>query len=68
MPSRPHAYQTWGGAYLLDPEDCSVFDQCFSINAQLLTYQWWLQVYYAQPCSFPALKLPPATRANKMHS
>ena len=20
-----------------------------SINAQLLTYQWWLQVFYAQP-------------------
>jgi hypothetical protein len=49
MPSRPHAYTTWGGAYLLDPEDCSVFDQCFSINAQLLTYQWWLNVFYAQP-------------------
>ncbi len=49
MPSRPHAYKTWGGAFLLDPEDCSVFDQCFSINAQLLTYQWWLNVFYNQP-------------------
>jgi hypothetical protein len=27
MPSRPHAYTTWGGALLLDPEDCSVWDQ-----------------------------------------
>jgi hypothetical protein len=49
MPSRPHAYTTWGGALLLDPEDCSVWDQCVSINAQLLTYQWWLEVFYAQP-------------------
>lgn len=49
MPSRPHAYTTWGGVTLLDPEDCSVWDQCVSINALLLTYQWWLQVYYAQP-------------------
>jgi hypothetical protein len=49
MPSRPHAYTTWGGALLLDPEDCSVWDQCVSVNAQLLTYQWWLNVYYQQP-------------------
>ena len=49
MPSRPHAYTTWGGVLLLDPEDCSVWDQCVSINAQMLTYQWWLAVYYAQP-------------------
>lgn len=49
MPSRPHAYTSWGGIDMLDPEDCSVWDQCISINAQLLTYQWWLNVYYAQP-------------------
>ena len=49
MPSRPHAYTTWGGVDLLDPEDCSVWDQCVSVSAQLLTYQWWLRVYYAQP-------------------
>jgi hypothetical protein len=49
MPSRPWSYTTWGGTFLLDPEDCSVWDQCVSINAQLLTYQWWLEVFYAQP-------------------
>lgn len=49
VPSRPWAYETWGGALLLDPEDCSVWDQCVSVEAQRLTYASWLATYYAQP-------------------
>ena len=48
-PSRPWAYTTWGGAFLLDAEDCSVWDQCVSITALQLDYEMWLQTYYAQP-------------------
>jgi hypothetical protein len=49
MPSRPGAYTTWGGTLLLDPEDCSVWDQCVSIDALRLVYESFLSTYYAQP-------------------
>lgn len=48
-PSRPFAYTTWGNTAMLDGSDCSVNDQCVSVNAQALAYQAWLQTYYAQP-------------------
>ena len=48
-PSRPWAYTTWGGTMLLDPEDCSVWDQCVSVSALTLDYEMWLETYYQQP-------------------
>lgn len=34
---------------MVDPEDCSVWDQCIAPPAQLLAYQWFTTTFYAQP-------------------
>ena len=47
--SRPWAYASRAGTGRLDPEDCSVWDQCVSTEAQALAYTAFLQTYYAQP-------------------
>lgn len=48
-PSRPWAYSGIAGIVELDPEDCSVVDQCATPAAQALAYAGFLQSYYAQP-------------------
>jgi hypothetical protein len=47
--SRPWSYTTWGGQTVPCPEDCSVWDQCVSVDAMEIAYSWWLSVYYQQP-------------------
>ena len=47
--SRPWTYIDRAGTPRLDPEDCSVWDQCVSADAQALAYSVFLQTYYAQP-------------------
>jgi hypothetical protein len=46
--TRPWAWSTWGGQTMVDPEDCSVHDQCVVQTAQQLAYQWFLPTYYAE--------------------
>jgi len=46
--SRPWAYTGTAGTPKLDPEDCSVWDQCISMNAHGLIYQAFMENFYAQ--------------------
>jgi hypothetical protein len=46
--SRPWTYAYRAGTPRLDGEDCSVWDQCVSTNAQAMAYSAFLQTYYAQ--------------------
>jgi hypothetical protein len=46
--ARPWTWAHWGGQAVLDPEDCSVLDQCAAPNAFALAYNWHLQTYYQQ--------------------
>jgi hypothetical protein len=47
--SRPWTYAYRAGTPRLDGEDCSVWDQCVSTNAQAMAYSAFLQTYSAQP-------------------
>jgi hypothetical protein len=47
--SRPWTYAYRAGTPRLDGEDCSVWDQCVSLNAQALAYSTFLKVYSTQP-------------------
>jgi len=47
--SRPWAYKDRAGTVKIDPEDCSVWDQCFSLHAQALAYEAFFRTYYSQP-------------------
>jgi hypothetical protein len=46
--SRPWTYTGTAGIAKLDPEDCSVWDQCVSMNAHVLIYQAFMETFYAQ--------------------
>ena len=47
--SRPWAYVYRAGQPRLDPEDCSVADQCVSNAGQAIAYESFMQTLYAQP-------------------
>jgi hypothetical protein len=45
--SRPWTYGGQAGWPKLDPEDCSVWDQCISLDAQALMYEAYMSNFYA---------------------
>jgi hypothetical protein len=47
--SRPWTYTGAAGIAKLDPEDCSVWDQCVSMDAHALAYEAFFSTFYAQP-------------------
>lgn len=47
--SRPWTYTGTAGMPKLDPEDCSVWDQCVSGQAHAIAYTAFFETYYQQP-------------------
>jgi hypothetical protein len=45
--SRPWSYSGRAGMPKLDPDDCSVWDQCVSLSAQAMMYEAFFSNYYA---------------------
>jgi len=44
--SRPWSYAAGSGDAELDPEDCSVWEQCASDKAQVLAYEAYFAAFY----------------------